>query len=545
MADLNEQLQNEDRHLPQRQVSSSDESFGDSSFNSRNSHPTYKVENDIHAVVWREDWSHETLSIIVVGASGDLAKKKTYPSLLSLYTSGLLPRDVVIWGYARSVKTHQEFRDHLFAHLAHKCHSQALVLEFLSKCFYHSGKSYGDENAYGELIDKHIGSFESAGESNVGNRLYYLAVPPNVFRECWWAIKQVGMAPVGWTRVITEKPFGRDLESCNELLTTSAEYFEEHHLYRIDHYLGKEIVQNMFQFRFANSMWEWVWHRHAIENVTFTFKEPFGTEGRGGYFDNYGIIRDIIQNHLLQVLAVFAMEPPAGDDGGSQRDAKTEVLKNMDIITMDDVLLGQYEGYADDPSIKNKDTNCPTYAALRCWINTPRWEGVPFLMQAGKAMDEGLVEVRVRFKAPKTLGSLGNVSSDDVAPNELVMRLQPNPSIELHGNIKTPGLERQPMASVMALDYNEDIPNLSNPDAYTRLLLDVLRDNQGSFVRDDELQRSWEIFTPILHAIEKENIQPETYKFGSTGPDGLDEWMEKMGKFNGKGPLQSPPHSNL
>lgn len=272
-----------------------------------------------------------------------------------------------------------------------------------------------------------------------------------------------------------------------------------------------------------------MWNRNAIESVTITFKEPFGTEGRGGYFDNFGIIRDILQNHLLQVLSVVAMEPPVGDDGDSIRNAKVDVLENMDPISLDDVLLGQYDGYSDDPTIENKDTNCPTYAAIRCWIHTPRWEGVPFLMQAGKALDEKLCEVRVRFKPPTTLKSIG-ANAIKLSSNELVFRLQPNPSLELHNNIKTPGLSSTPMTSVMKMNY-EEMPNLSNPDAYTRLLLDVLRGKQGSFVRDDELRRSWELFTPLLHSIERDDVRPKPYIYGSKGPADRSKWFEEMGTF--------------
>ena len=272
-----------------------------------------------------------------------------------------------------------------------------------------------------------------------------------------------------------------------------------------------------------------MWNRNAIESVTLTFKEDFGTDGRGGYFDNFGIIRDILQNHLLQVLSVVAMEPPVGDDGDSIRNAKVNVLENMDPISLDDVLLGQYQGYSDDPTIENKDTNCPTYAAIRCWVHTPRWEGVPFLMQAGKAMDESLCEVRIRFKPPTTLKALG-ANAKKISSNELVLRLQPNPSLELHNNIKTPGLSRAPMTSVMKMNYSE-IPNLKNPDAYTRLLLDVLRGKQGSFVRDDELRRSWELFTPLLHAIERDNVRPKPYIYGSKGPADRQQWFDEMGKF--------------
>lgn len=480
---------------------------------------------------------------MVVGASGDLAKKKTYPSLLNLFDSNLLPHDMEIWGYARSVKTHQELRDHLYPHLIQTGASEIIVQDFLAKCFYHSGKSYGDADAYTEMI-ANIAKFEAGTPSAACNRLFYLAIPPNVFGETGIAIKSAGMAMTGWTRVVIEKPFGRDLDTCNELLETLAGQFDEDHLYRIDHYLGKEIVQNLLLFRFGNSVWEMMWNRNAIENVTITFKEPFGTEGRGGYFDNYGIIRDILQNHLLQVLTVLAMEPPAADDGDSIRNAKMEVLNNMDPIRVEDALLGQYDGYSDDPTIENKDTNCPTYAALKCFIHTPRWEGVPFVLQAGKALDEKLVEVRVRFKAPNTLASVRGTAKK-FAPNELVLRLQPNPSLELHTNMKTPGLATHPMASVMKMNY-EDIPNLSNPDAYTRLLLDVLRGRKGSFVRDDELRRSWELFTPLLHAIERDNVRPLPYKYGSKGPEGREAWFEKMGKFQEGGrPIARPLQSAL
>lgn len=257
--------------------------------------------------------------------------------------------------------------------------------------------------------------------------------------------------------------------------------------------------------------------------------QPFGTEGRGGYFDKYGIIRDILQNHLLQVLTLFAMEPPETEDADAIRDAKVEVLKNMDILELQDCLLGQYDGYADDHTIHNKDTNCPTYAAIRCKINTPRWEGVPFILQAGKAMDEKLCEVRVRYKPASGLQTMRRTSKSFIehTPAEMVLRLQPDPCMSLEMNIKTPGLSSVPTRGNMTMKY-EDMPNLSNPDAYTRLILDVMRGKQGSFVRDDELRYSWQIFTPLLHAIEATRVRPLAYKFGSTGPESRDAWMDEM-----------------
>mmetsp|Transcript_12776 Transcript_12776/g.22276 ORF Transcript_12776/g.22276 Transcript_12776/m.22276 type:complete len:545 (+) Transcript_12776:74-1708(+) len=508
-------------------------SFGVGGKNDEDEDRSVLEPDSIHQAVANEAWFQQTLSIVVVGASGDLAKKKTYPSLLKLFEESLLPPDTIIYGYARSAKTHQELRDHLFPHLMKTGTNEIIVKDFLGKCFYHSGKTYGDENAYAALVSDGLAKFEASTKSAVANRLFYLAVPPDVFGESGLVIKKLGMSASGWTRIVIEKPFGRDLDSCNDLLQTLSENFEEHDLYRIDHYLGKEVVQNMLIFRFANSFWEPLWNRDCVESVTFTFKEPFGTDGRGGYFDKYGIIRDILQNHLLQVLTLFAMEPPESDDADAIRDAKVQVLKKMDVLTLDDCLLGQYLGYSDDPTILNKDTNCPTYAAIRCSIHTPRWEGVPFILQAGKALDDKLCEVRVCFKSPKTLKSVGkNTSFFGNAASDLVLRLQPDPSISLNMNIKTPGLATLPMKSQMVMNYS-DIPNLSNPDAYTRLLLDVMRGKQGSFVRDDELRYSWEIFTPLLHSIEDTHVQPVPYRYGSAGPENREEWMAAMTRSSG------------
>jgi glucose-6-phosphate 1-dehydrogenase len=288
--------------------------------------------------------------------------------------------------------------------------------------------------------------------------------------------------------------------------------------------LAKEMLQNLFVFRFHNSSFESIWNKNTIESVTITFKESFGTENRGGYFDQYGIIRDVIQNHLLQMLTLVAMEHPSTstDEAGSSdsiRNAKLQVLQHMDPIRLEDVLLGQYRGYADDPTISNKDTNTPTFAAMRCWVHTPRWKGVPFFLQAGKALDEQVCDIRIAFRRS---------SSDLAGGNELVLRLQPNPGIELHMNIKTPGFTTEPMSSAMKLNYQQDIPNVSNPDAYTRLLLDVLRGNSGSFVRKDELQRSWELFTPLLQRIEGEKVRPIPYEYGSQGPNTCHDWLESM-----------------
>jgi glucose-6-phosphate 1-dehydrogenase len=366
---------------------------------------------DQHVVPPALEWlTSSTLAVVVIGASGDLAKKKTYPSLLDLYDDNLLPKNTIIYGYARSKMSNDELRDRLRPFLLSSTdHAPAVIERFLQRCVYQGGSSYGDIDAFQQLNGS-MGEFETAQQAAAPsvikhfNRLFYFAIPPNVFGETTIAIKKACMQDEkkGWTRLIVEKPFGRDLESFEELNKTIAEHFTEDHIFRIDHYLGKEMVQNLTVLRFSNIWFERIWNTENIQCVMLTFKEPFGTEGRGGYFDQFGIIRDILQNHLLQVLTLLAMETPTTVDGPGAgkaiRDAKVAVLNAILPIQMKDVVLGQYEGYADDPTIENKDTNTPTFATIRLFVNTPRWHGVPFILKAGKALNERKSEIRIQFK---------------------------------------------------------------------------------------------------------------------------------------------------
>mmetsp|Transcript_11402 Transcript_11402/g.18907 ORF Transcript_11402/g.18907 Transcript_11402/m.18907 type:complete len:1073 (-) Transcript_11402:81-3299(-) len=478
------------------------------------------------------------LTIVVVGASGDLAKKKTYPSLLALYDDNLLPKDTVIYGYARSNMSDEDLRARLRPYLEETKHSNAVVEDFLQLCRYQAGKSYGDQDAFGELAI--LAQKDEEGHSHgTSNRLFYFAIPPNVFADTGIAIKNTCMQDpaVGWTRLIVEKPFGRDLESFEVLNKTLAENFTEDHIYRIDHYLGKEMVQNLTVLRFSNTWFERVWNANDIQCVILTFKEPFGTEGRGGYFDQYGIIRDILQNHLLQVLTLLTMETPSileGPGAGKAiRDAKVAVLNAIPPIELDDCILGQYEGYADDPTIENKDTNCPTFALIKLKINTPRWHGVPIFLKAGKALDEKKAEMRIQFKDAPAASFL--FAGQDCPRNELVMRLQPNEAVYLKTNVKSPGFAARPIQSELEVNYDTRFfshQSESNPDAYTRLIFDVLRGRHAAFVRDDELRRAWEIFTPLLKRIENENVRPITYTQGGRGPDEADEYVSNYYKRN-------------
>jgi 6-phosphogluconate dehydrogenase len=480
-----------------------------------------------------------TLSIVVVGASGDLAKKKTFPSLLNLYDDNLLPKHTRIWGFARSDMSDEELRDRLRPHLTGD-HSKEVVDRFLARCVYRSGTSYGDQDAFTK-INQDMEEYERDHQDvKHYNRLFYFAIPPNVFADTALAIKKTSMQDEskGFTRLIVEKPFGRDLESFEKLNKTLAEHFTEDHMFRIDHYLGKEMVQNLTVLRFSNIWFERVWNADNIQCVILTFKEPFGTDGRGGYFDKYGIIRDILQNHLLQVLTLLAMETPVKLEGPGAsraiRNAKVAVLNAIPPVQIEDVVLGQYEGYADDPTIENKDTNTPTYATIKLSINTPRWYGVPFILKAGKATNERKAEMRIQFKDPPAASFLFEGEGENYCPrNELVMRMQPDEAVYMKTNVKSPGFTAKPIQSELEVNYDTrffDHQKEANPDAYTRLILDVLQGKHAAFVRDDELRRAWEIFTPILKKIENENIRPVIYKQGSRGPIESDNFiMEKAG----------------
>jgi len=504
---------------------------------------------------------HETLTIFVVGASGDLAKKKTYPSLFDLYRHGFLPENVTICGYARSVKSDGEFRAHVRPFLEKKNgdgdvseqqQQQQQREEFLSKCIYRNG-AYDSPDDIG-LVFEELKEMEEegAGEGGVVNRLFYFAIPPSVFVPIGTSLKQAVIGPseelseeegggsrYGWNRLIIEKPFGRDSESFEALGDAMSALYSEDHIYRIDHYLGKEMVNNLTVLRFGNAIFEPLWNKTHISNVQITFKEDFGTKGRGGYFDKYGIIRDIIQNHLLQVLSLVAMEPPTTVSGPNHsnhvRNAKVAVLQSISPPTLDDCVLGQYlapsdnsePAYVDDPTVPD-DSVTPTFAAVVLKINNPRWEGVPFVLKAGKALDQRRCDIRIQFKPPPAAAAMFG-GGGEVARNELVMRLQPNEAVYTKLNVKEPGLRTAPVTTALDLTYKSEFPDAVLFDAYTRLMLDTLRGSQAHFVRDDELRAAWKIFTPLLHKIERERVKPIAYEYGSRGPVEADELLKRNG----------------
>jgi glucose-6-phosphate 1-dehydrogenase len=475
------------------------------------------------------------LGIVVVGASGNLARHKVIPALFALYCQGYLPRDFHVFGLARSAYDTGAFRSFLAENLGCRyapgasCADRAA--EFLERCHYHQGQ-YSDVNSYLDLFEL---MRRVEGRRPV-DRMFYLAIPPSVFSEVARALGDSGLVACGsrdeWSRVVVEKPFGRDRASSDALVAGMHKVFAEDSTYRIDHYLGKEVVQNLMVLRFANLVFEPLWSREWIESVHVKWAEPVGVEGRGGYFDDYGIIRDVMQNHLLQIVALLAMERPARLGAAAVRDEKVKLLRAIMPVAPEDLVVGQYgrsengrqPAYVEDPSVP-RESRCPTYAAVRLHVRNPRWEGIPFLVEAGKALDTRVNEVRIRFRRP-SVDLFGG--GTDGEPNELVIRIQPDEAITLRITSKAPGLDMRLARTELNLQYKAAFATMI-PDAYECLLLDVMEGDRRLFIREDELAAAWDIFTPALRALGDSGIHPDPYPYGSRGPERARELFAAAG----------------
>lgn len=475
------------------------------------------------------------LGIVIIGASGDLAQRKVIPALFALYCQGLLPVDFHIYGMARSMMSHAQFREKIAENLTcryspgESC--AAKTAEFLERCHY-SGGQYGAVDSYLDLFQLMSGIEGRAG----ANRFFYMAVPPTVFLDVARALGNSGMVACGereeWSRVVVEKPFGRDRESSDNLVAGMHKVFTEETTFRIDHYLGKEIVQNLMVLRFANLVFDPIWNRDYVESIRIVWKEPIGVGQRGGYFDSVGIIRDVMQNHLLQILALLAMEKPAEYNAGAVRDEKVRLLRCIPPPALEEVCLGQYakggrhgQGYTQESMVPG-DSLTPTYAAALLRIHNERWDGVPVLLEAGKAMEQRINEVRMRLR-----GVPDNIFGERMGvlePNELVIRIQPDEAITMRVMNKAPGLDLVLQQTELNLRYQTAFQG-EIPDAYECLLLDVIQGDRNLFIRADELAAAWDIFTPVLRRIEAESVRPALYPFGSTGPAPAEGFARRFG----------------
>ncbi|CAH8454035.1 unnamed protein product [Heterobilharzia americana] len=486
----------------------------------------------------QEDKDHVHV-LVIIGASGDLAKKKTYPTLWWLFRDGLLPPRTYFVGFARSDISVEDIKEASEKYM--KLHSSPCQkCEEFWQCNSYVRGDYTNPVTF-EALNRFI---EDKWGQDV-NRIFYYAIPPSVYKPVSVSIKEYCMAKSSgtWTRLIIEKPFGQDLKSFNELNSELASLFTEEQIYRIDHYLGKEMVQNLLILRFCNQVFSPLWNRENIDNITISFKEPFGTEGRGGYFDQFGIIRDVVQNHLIQILSLVAMEKPVSVNADDIRDEKVRVLRSIEPLTIDDIVIGQYIAdpnaksppaslsYTDDPSVP-KDSITPTYVCAVLYVKNDRWKGVPFILRAGKALNERKAEVRVQFREPY----VHIFGSDEVPRNELVIRVQPNEAVYIKMNVKSPGMKIQTEVTELDLTYANRYKHIKLPDAYERLILDVFCGVQTNFVRSDELREAWRILTPILNYLQENKIKPYPYTYGSrNGPKEADVLCKRAGfQYSGK-----------
>lgn len=475
------------------------------------------------------DRAPDALSIVVLGASGDLAMRKIYPALFSLHCQGLLPAHFNIFGFARTAFNVGRFRTHISEHLTcrytpdHSCADR--VRQFLARCYYVAG-SYASSDSFLDLYSE-MSKIEARPDAN---RVFYMAIPSAVFVDTARAIGGAGMSgcgeKTGWPRVVMEKPFGSDRKSSDLLVRELAQVFPENQTYRIDHYLGKEVVQNLMVLRFANTVFEPLWSRQFVERVDIVWKEDIGVGRRAGYFDSYGIVRDVVQNHLVQIMALVAMERPVDTRAQNVCDAKVKVLRSISPLSPGDLVIGQYvtgfvggirhPAYREEGSIR-PDSMTPTYAACVLRVDNERWRGVPFVITAGKGTDTALSEVRIKFRAPQS-----NIfcKSDGCPPaNEFVIRIQPDEALFLRITNKEPGLEVKLVETDLNLRYRSAFQG-QIPDAYECLLLDVICGDRSLFISREELAAAWDIFTPVLHEIDGKEIAPEFYEFGSAGPAG-------------------------
>jgi glucose-6-phosphate 1-dehydrogenase len=476
----------------------------------------------------------DTTTIVIMGATGDLAQRKLLPALFELRCNGGCPADLRIVGFARTELTDEAFREYMwkgvqeFGTLAiHKSEWD----EFAQHLYYVPG-NLDDETHIAKLKDR-LESLEGA-EAGSTNKLIYLSISPTLFEATLKNMKATGIATEedGWSRVVIEKPFGRDLASAQALNRTVHSVFREDQVYRIDHYLGKETVQNLMVFRFGNTIFEPIWNRHYVESVQITVAEEVSVGERAGYYDQSGVIRDMIQNHLLQILTMIAMEPPSGVDADSLRNRKVDVLKAIRRWTPEEAVKNsvsaQYEGYLDEPNITPNSTT-PSYATLRLYVDTWRWQGVPFYLRSGKAMADKVSEVIVQFKRPPSV-MFGLESDQYLNPNVLSMCLQPDEGAHLRFEVKVPGQGMTMRSEEMEFHYDDAFGEQAIADAYERLLQDALQGDPALFIRSDHIEEAWRIVDPLLQAWETSGAhKPERYAPGSWGPTAADALLAENG----------------
>lgn len=480
--------------------------------------------------------------VVIFGATGDLTGRKLAPALYNLGRDGLLPANFACVGFARREKKNEEFREELKKDISSYSRSgidDQYWSNFQELLFYHSA-SFEDDSGY-QNLKEFLKQLDSKFGTR-GNRIFYLSVQPKYFPIIIERLKKNGLIyePNGdqWSKVIIEKPFGHDVESATELQNQIKKHLDESQIYRIDHYLGKETVQNLLVFRFANSIFESLWNYKHIDHVQITVAEEIGIGTRGNFFEEEGLLRDIVQNHMMQLLSHVAMEPPANLSANAIRDEKVKVLQSIRPLTKEDirqnVIRGQYGkgfingesviGYREEKNV-NPGSNIETFLALKLYIDNWRWAGVPFYLRGGKRLPKRATEIAIIFKdAP---GVLFQQRESHNPPNVLVMRIQPDEGIAMRINCKVPGPSSPIQPVKMDFRYGSYFGQ-KPPEAYERLIWECIMGDNTLFARNDEVAHSWQILTPILkYWVENSPENFPNYSSGTWGPKEAEEMIAK------------------
>ncbi|MBC7959805.1 MAG: glucose-6-phosphate dehydrogenase [Vallitaleaceae bacterium] len=468
------------------------------------------------------------LIFTIFGGTGNLAYNKLFPAFYQLFQEGKLTPEVTFVAIGRRPKTNAVYRKEVQekAKQKIKTYTEDSFEEFQKNIYYHE-MDFANESHY-EGFDEYMRIIDLKRHA-LGNRIYYLATSPTDFPGiCENLLKYGLLRTIGFKRAVFEKPFGYDLDSAREINRRISDVFGEDHIYRIDHYLGKEMIQNILAVRFTNQIFKAVWNKDAIDNVQITVKESVGVEERGGYYDQSGALRDMVQNHLLQILALVAMEPPAVFDTNSIRNEKVKVLKSIkikpDVQSHEDIVFAQYNGYRQEEKV-NPNSLTETYVAIKCEIDQPRWQGVPFFLRTGKYLDGREAEVIIEFKNEHSNGFFG----DSAQPNLLILKIQPEEGIYFRINTKRPRSEKDLMA--VSMDYCQSCNFIyRSPEAYERLLFDIIQGDSTLFTRWDEVETAWQLIKQLIESCQGKEDYIVGYRPGSEGPEEAQHMVEASGR---------------
>ena len=479
---------------------------------------------------------YDPCTILIVGASGDLTSRKLVPALYNLFLKDALPDPFVIVGCSRTDLSHQTFRNKLKDSLSEDPGLDLSKWDRFASAIQYQSIQYDQQASY-EALSRNLKELDKKCGTG-GNRIIYLAIPPALYEVTAQMVGRVGLATEqengnGWSRIVVEKPFGRDLNTALTLDRTLHSFFEEHQIFRIDHYLAKETVQNILMFRFANAIFEPIWNRRYIDHVSITAAEALGVEHRAGYYEDSGVIRDMFQNHMMQLLALTAMEPPSLFEADRVRDEKAKVYRSLRPFPIENLkdylVLGQYTGgeingrrvlaYRDELEV-SPDSLTPTFASMKVYLDNWRWQGVPFYLTSGKRLSEKVTEISIRFKRiPHSM--FRQTLDEDVTANKLVLGIYPEEEITLTFQTKYPGAQVCLRSVTMDFLYHQ---NYEGPilEAYEKVLMDCMEGDQMLFWREDSVELCWAFLTPILTECETCGNQEERllfYKAGSRGPE--------------------------